>query len=53
MQGAGTDAQGAAWIAGLNVGTASVTSMLGTTTITTGNLNVYDGGVTFIQVVFP
>jgi hypothetical protein len=52
-QDVGTDAQGVAWIDGINVGTASISSTLNTTTITTPNVPVYDGGLTFIQVVFP
>ena len=52
-QGTGTDAAGVTWIDGINVGTAAITSTLATTAINTGGIPVYDGGLTFVQVIFP
>ncbi|MBV8755841.1 MAG: hypothetical protein JO257_01115 [Deltaproteobacteria bacterium] len=49
-----TDAHGIAWLPGINVGTASVTSNIGmTASVTVSNVPVFDGGVTFIESVFP
>jgi hypothetical protein len=52
-QATGTDATGVSWIDGINVGTASIASTLGTTMLNTTGVPVYDGGLTFIQVIFP
>jgi hypothetical protein len=56
-QAVGTDTHGMAWLPGVNVGTASLASSIPngttTTTVTTSSINVFDGGVTFVQVVFP
>jgi len=53
----GTDTHGVAWLAGIDAGTASIASQIPngmtSTTVTTDGVDVFDGGVTFIQVVFP
>jgi len=52
-----TDTQGIAWLPGINVGTATVTSTMpttmGMTNVTVNAVPVFDGGVTFIESVFP
>lgn len=53
-QGGATDAQGMAWLPGINVGTTQITSTSAAMVdLVNQNVPVYDGGVTFIQVVFP
>ncbi len=49
-----TDSHGVAWLAGINVGMATVTSQTDPNTkVTIANVPVFDGGVTFIESVFP
>ncbi len=48
-----TETNGAVWVAGLDVGTASVAVTNGVTDLSTGALPVFDGGITFATVIFP
>jgi hypothetical protein len=48
-----TDTHGLAWLPGLDVGTVNVTSQTDPQhVVVTNGVKVYDGGVTFIQVIF-
>ena len=49
----GTSADGAIWLAGLNVGNTSVTVAAGTTTISDGSVPIVDGAITFTTIIFP
>ena len=51
-QGTSTDTHGVAWLPGINVGTVNISST-GTSTIASAGVPVKDGGVTFIQAIFP
>jgi len=46
-----------AWLPGINVGTVSVTSSqpsgTGVINVTVSSIPVFDGGVTFVESVFP
>lgn len=51
--GTGTSSNGAIWLAGLDVGTASVGVAANGTTITDSGVPVVDGAITFTTVIFP
>ena len=48
-----TDLHGMAWLPGIDVGNVNIASVLGTTTLTSSGVPVYDQGLTFVQVIFP
>jgi hypothetical protein len=52
-----TDSHGMAWLPGINVGTATVNSTMpsgtGTIMVSVPAVPVFDGGVTFVESVFP